>query len=126
VQVPSELAEGETVRGLPAVPYSTTADGLIAVVKELLRVLTANVLDYSVVEVETVWSTPFSLALPTRAGNISPKIVRAARAVDVANPTTPVYFGATAWSWTGAGVSISDVEGLVAGTTYKLTFEVIG
>lgn len=114
------------MRGLPTVPYNTAADGLIAVVRELLKVLSANVLDYSVVEVETVWSAPFSLALPTRAGNASPKIVRAARAVDVANPTTPVYFGATSWNWTGAGVSISDVEGLVTGTTYKLTFEVVG
>jgi hypothetical protein len=97
---------------------------LLAVVRELLRVLSANVLDYSVVEVETVWAVPFSLALPTRAGAASPKIVRVARAV----PTdgSPVHFGATTWSWTGSGVSISDVDGLVAGTSYKLTFEVVG
>lgn len=122
--LPRVLDQGETVRGLPTVPYNTAADGLVAVVKELLRVLTANVLDYSVVEVETVWSPPFSLALPTRAGNASPKIVRVARAVPADG--SPVYFGATTWSWTGAGVSISDVDGLVTGTSYKLTFEVVG
>lgn len=94
--------------------------------RQLLAALTANVLDYSVIEVETVWSAPFTLNLPARGAAGSPKIVRVARAIASATPSTPVHFGATAWTWTGAAVSVSDVDGLVAGTSYKLTFEVIG
>ena len=105
-------------------PYGAAADSLLGVVRELLRVLAANVLDYSVVTVEKTWSTPFDLALPARAGGVSPQIVRLGRAV-VADGS-PVHFGATTWTWTGAAVRISDIDGLVPGVSYKLTFEVIG
>lgn len=112
------------MRGLPTVPYNAAAEGLLEVVRQLLRVLSADVLDYSVVAVEKVWSAPFDLALPTRAGNSSPSIVRLGRAV--VSDGSPVHFGATTWTWTGTAARITDVDGLVPGTSYKLTFEVIG
>lgn len=112
------------MRGLPTLAYNAAVEGLPNVLRELLRVLGTNVLDYSTYSVEKIWSVPFNLMLPGRAD--SPRVVRLARAQVVGDPVTPVHFGATTWTWSGSTAVISDVDGLAAGVSYKLTFEVVG
>lgn len=102
---------------------------LVKVFTDILKTL-ASVLDCNTYPTTLVWNPPFDLAVPT-AGNMprttSPDIVRVARAVDPANPTAPVHFGATSWTWLGNGsVRITDVDGLVSGVKYNLVFEVVG
>jgi len=79
---------------------------------------------------EVVWVVPFLMSVPTTGNKpraVSPRLVSCGRAVDVANPTTPVDFGACHWNWVGNNnVSVENVIGLVAGTKYQLTFKVEG
>jgi hypothetical protein len=77
-----------------------------------------------------VWHVPFSLQVPTFGNTTrtsSPQIVRLGRAAVSGDQLTPVHFGACSWQWNGDGsVQILDVDGLVDGVKYQLTFEAIG
>lgn len=102
---------------------------LVKIFTDILKNL-ASVLDYNTYPTTIVWNPPFDLAVPT-AGNMprttSPDIVRVARAVDPSNPTVPVHFGATSWTWLGNGsVRVTDVDGLATGVKYNLVFEAVG
>ena len=117
------------MRFVPTLPVGLGDQKLTKLFTEILRCL-ANVLESNTYTVEVAWSVPFILQAPM-SGQVrradSPSIVRLGRAVDVASPATPVHFGATTWEWRGDGsVKITDVDGLVAGTKYRLTFEVVG
>ncbi len=89
----------------------------------------SNVSESGLYFIEVAWSEPMNLAVPFRSGGarkVSPGVVRLARAQLSAAPETPVSFGATHWSWNGDGtVKLIHVDGLVLGTSYKLTFEVV-
>lgn len=90
----------------------------------------SGVKDDTIHQLEATWITPIDLKVPL-SGNFprltSPDLVELGRAVDLANPTIPVHFGATAWNWVGDNTCrITDVAGLVAGTLYQLTFRVTG
>lgn len=117
------------MRFVPVVPVGIGDQKLLKLFTDILKNLT-GVLDLNTYTLEIVWNPPFNLQVPT-FGNMprksAPDIVRVARAVDVSNPLTPVHFGATSWIWAGSGqVTILDVNGLVAGTDYSLTFEAVG
>ena len=96
---------------------------------ELLKVL-MNVQEIGLYSVEVSWSEPMNLAIPFRSGGVrknAPGIVRLANANLSDAPESPVNYGATKWKWNGDGsVKIIHVEGLTAGTSYQLTFEVVG
>lgn len=113
----------------PSLPVGIGDQKTIKLFTDIIRSLT-GVLDLNTYKLTVVWNPPITLSIPT-FGNMSrsssPDIVRCARAVDTSSRTTPVHFGATFWSWVGDGsVRIDDVDGLVAGVKYELTFEVVG
>lgn len=86
--------------------------------------------DTNTYKFEVVWVVPFTMSVPTQNNTprtSSPDVVECKRAIDVANPTTPVLFGACHWNWIGDNsVRIENVDGLIAGTRYQLTFQVSG
>ena len=100
-------------------------------VRDLLKAL-GFVPDTSIYIIEsTAWAPPIKMQVPLYKGAqpraVSPDIVRCARATTLNDKKTPVHFGATIWEWFGNNqISITDVDGLVAGDTYRLVFEVIG
>lgn len=117
------------MRFFPTVPVGIGDQKLLKFLTDVIKSL-SGVLDLNTYTLEIVWNPPFSLQVPT-FGNMprktSPDIVRVARAVATDSTLTPVHFGATSWVWQGSGqVQILDVDGLVAGAKYSLTFEVVG
>lgn len=100
-----------------------------AFAQDIVRAFT-SLLDHSTYTVDVVWSPPVPMSVPLFGGvprAVSPDIVRVARATLSADTTTPVHFGATAWSWLGNNsINLTDVDGLVVGTKYRLVLEVIG
>ena len=115
------------MRFVPTLPVGLGDQKLIKLFTDILRCL-ANVLESNTYTAEVVWSVPFVLQVPL-SGQIrrleSPAVVRLGRAIDSATPATPVHFGACSWEWNNGSVKINDVDGLVSGTKYKLTFEVV-
>jgi hypothetical protein len=116
------------VRFVPTLPVGFTDTKLIKLFTDILRCL-SNVLESNTYTVETVWRVPFVLQIPT-AGNVrrteEPSIVRLGRAIVSTDLQAVVHFGACNWQWVGNGnVQINDVDGLVNGVKYKLTFEVV-
>lgn len=118
------------MKGVPQLPHGLEDPRLVRLLTDMLKNLT-NVLDSNLYTFDEVtWQVPFDFYVPT-AGNVprttSPGVVELKRAIAVGDPTTPVHFGATAWNWRGGGqVRVTDVDGLVAGTKYQLTFQVVG
>lgn len=96
---------------------------------EFIFKLLGNVIQYDIYKSRVVYHVPFKLAVPTTGNNPrikTPDIVRLGRALAVGDEVTPVYTGSVLWRWLGGSqVSIDDVEGLVDGVTYDLTFEVL-
>lgn len=96
---------------------------------DLLKAL-SNTQEIGVYSVEVPWSIPMTLNVPYRSGGLrkqAPAIVRCADARLSADPSAPVAYGATNWTWNGDGtVEITMVHGLTLGTRYQLTFEVVG
>lgn len=94
----------------------------------VLRLL-GSVVQYDLYKLTTVWHVPFKLSVPTTGLQLRttpPAVVRLGRAVAIGDEITPVYTGSVLWTWGGDGsVTIQDVEGLVAGVKYELTFEVV-
>lgn len=103
-------------------------DAVIRQALEFIFRLLGRVPEYNIYKYRTVWHVPYLMAVPTNGNTqrvLSPDVVRVGRALAVGDEITPVYAGAVLWKWTGSQVEIQDVEGLVDGVTYDLTFEVV-
>lgn len=117
------------MRFVPTVPVGFQDPKLIKIFTDIVRNL-VGVLDLNTYKLDLVWNPPVTLQIPTFGGmprKSSPDVVRVCRAIDPANPLSPVHFGATAWTWNGDGsVNVTDVDGLVQGVKYSLVFEAVG
>lgn len=116
------------MRFIPAITNGIK-DGQVRQLLELIFQLLGRVPEYNIYKYRAVWHVPYRMAVPT-GGNtlrvVSPDVVRVGRALAVGDETTPVYTGSVLWKWLGGGqIEIQDVQGLVDGVTYDLTFEVL-
>lgn len=72
--------------------------------------------------VENVYTEPLALRLDAR-----PVAILAVRVVNPLAPSTPIDHGtAVEWDWFNGRVRINRIAGLVVGTRYRMTLQVLG
>ena len=104
-------------------------DGQVRQILEFVLRLLGAVLESNVYTVTKPWHVPFAFGVSANSNAprvTPPRSVELTQARIYQRPSELVYTGAVNWSWSNTTntIIVHDVEGLVEGVEYVLTFQV--